>query len=255
MKATSVPATVWLKKQEQFLRNIAPDSHFHIVFEALPGVHFFVKNRAGQVMLVSKGLLAHFGFQDESQILGKTDQELVAEPYAAKYMADDALVYQSGKPLMHRVELWVDCVGLPNWYVTSKFPLRTHNGEIIGIMGILQSSENTAPGSPESAKIASAVAMLRDSLDSFPGANTLARACHLSVRQLQRLFSATFGMSPRAYWIKTRVRAACERLRGNRESLVEIAASLGFTDQSSFTRQFRKHTGLTPNAYRRHGSL
>ena len=98
-------------------------------------------------MLVSKGLLAHFGFRDERQILGNTDQELVAEPHAAKYMADDALVYQSGKPLLHRVALWVDCVGLPNWHVTSKFPLRSRHGEIIGIMGILQSSENTEPGS------------------------------------------------------------------------------------------------------------
>lgn len=38
-------------------------------------------------MFVSHGLLAQFGLRDESQVLGKTDQDRVAESLAAKYMA------------------------------------------------------------------------------------------------------------------------------------------------------------------------
>jgi len=245
----------WLQKRERFLREIAAESHFHCVFDALPGIHFFVKNRAGQIMFVSRGLLAHHGFRDESEILGKTDKTLAPGPYAAKYLADDALIYQTGKPLLQRVELWFDCVGLPSWYVTSKFPVRGRSGKIIGIMGVLQSREEPEAEYPEIARAAPAIAMLRDSLQAFPGAQALAEECHLSVRQLQRIFAATFGMSPRTFWIKCRVRTACESLRENRESLAEITYRLGFTDQSSFTRQFRKHTGLTPKAYRRQGML
>jgi AraC family transcriptional regulator len=34
-------------------------------------------------------------------------------------------------------------------------------------------------------------------------------------------------------------------------SVTQIAFNLGFSETSSFTSAFRKHTGLTPTAYRR----
>jgi AraC family transcriptional regulator len=33
--------------------------------------------------------------------------------------------------------------------------------------------------------------------------------------------------------------------------LATVALAAGFADQSHFTRFFKRHTGLTPNAYRR----
>jgi AraC family transcriptional regulator len=34
-------------------------------------------------------------------------------------------------------------------------------------------------------------------------------------------------------------------------SVTQVGFNLGFSDTSSFTTTFRKHTGLTPTAYRR----
>jgi len=34
-------------------------------------------------------------------------------------------------------------------------------------------------------------------------------------------------------------------------TLASLALAAGFADQSHFTRAFKRHTGLTPNAYRR----
>jgi AraC-like DNA-binding protein len=78
----------------------------------------------------------------------------------------------------------------------------------------------------------------------------LAKACHLSVRQLQRRFTGIFGMSPQQYWMKLRLRAACESLIHGDETLGAIAQRLGFCDQSNFTAHFRRHTGFTPNRFR-----
>jgi len=41
-------------------------------------------------------------------------------------------------------------------------------------------------------------------------------------------------------------------LRGGTDSVAQIAAASGFSDQSAFTRQFRAVTGLTPSQYRAH---
>lgn len=47
-----------------------------------------------------------------------------------------------------------------------------------------------------------------------------------------------------------RVETACRRLRQPKASLSEIALELGFTDQSHFSRIFRRLTGMTPKAWR-----
>lgn len=48
-----------------------------------------------------------------------------------------------------------------------------------------------------------------------------------------------------------RIEAACHRLSETHEPLGEIAASLGFADQSHFTRTFKRLIGVTPAEYRR----
>ena len=46
-------------------------------------------------------------------------------------------------------------------------------------------------------------------------------------------------------------RAKPDDLRRSDRALAAIATSTGFYDQAAFTRQFRKHMGITPLAYRR----
>lgn len=52
------------------------------------------------------------------------------------------------------------------------------------------------------------------------------------------------------YTRRLRIRAACPYLLNLELPLAEIALLTGFTDQSHFTRAFRRVTGLTPNAFR-----
>jgi AraC family transcriptional regulator len=77
----------------------------------------------------------------------------------------------------------------------------------------------------------------------------LADLVQMSPRQFFRFFSSTFGSTPHQYLLKERVRRAKELLSGG--SLpVEIAYSLGFSNQSHFTQVFRKMTGVSPGRFR-----
>jgi AraC-like DNA-binding protein len=67
---------------------------------------------------------------------------------------------------------------------------------------------------------------------------------------LVRSFTAHLGMPPHLYQIHQRVtRARALLAAGLRPA--EVAANLGFADQSHFTRHFRRISGITPGAYAR----
>lgn len=78
----------------------------------------------------------------------------------------------------------------------------------------------------------------------------LAALARTSVRHFSRAFHASTGYSPHQYLLRQRVERAKALLAGGRMPLSEIAQSLGFADQSQFTRTFRQHAGITPATYR-----
>jgi AraC family transcriptional regulator len=77
----------------------------------------------------------------------------------------------------------------------------------------------------------------------------LANLVDISPRQFFRLFSNTFGSTPHRYLMNEKV-ARAKELLGAGLLLVEIAATLGFANQSHFTHVFRKATGMSPGRFR-----
>lgn len=68
---------------------------------------------------------------------------------------------------------------------------------------------------------------------------------------LARTFRRHFGCSPGEYLRSRRIELASDLLLKSKKTLVEIALTSGFTDQSNFTRSFRQNTGMTPAEFRR----
>ena len=81
-------------------------------------------------------------------------------------------------------------------------------------------------------------------------AAAVARALHVSVRTLQRRLVET-GTSFSALYDDVRGRLAVEYLSDPAVSIAEVAFLLGFSEQSSFNRAFRRWTGQTPGRWRR----
>jgi AraC-like DNA-binding protein len=76
----------------------------------------------------------------------------------------------------------------------------------------------------------------------------LGKQAALSQFYLNRRFHHEVGLAPHAYQIQARIRQAQDRLAAG-QSVLETAHALGFTDQSHFTRFFKRYVGLTPASY------
>jgi AraC family transcriptional regulator len=79
----------------------------------------------------------------------------------------------------------------------------------------------------------------------------LANVACLSIFHFARAFAATVGVPPHRYVSRRRLESAKAMLATGRASLGEIAFDCRFSSQSSFTRAFRRATGMTPAEYRR----
>ncbi len=79
----------------------------------------------------------------------------------------------------------------------------------------------------------------------------IARAAGVHPVYLARLFRRSFGCSIAGFLRARRVDDAARRLLRGKESLAEIALSTGFSDQSHFTREFRREAGRSPARFRR----
>ena len=73
----------------------------------------------------------------------------------------------------------------------------------------------------------------------------------LSESHFSRAFRCTFGTSAHEYLTRRRVEVAQSLMLRSREPLCAIALRCGLSDQSHFTRVFRRIVGETPDAWRR----
>ena len=78
----------------------------------------------------------------------------------------------------------------------------------------------------------------------------LASKLNLSPRQLERLFKAETGKSPRAFANVLRLRTAAWLLTSSDRTVADIASSCGFSDASHLGREFRKQFGVPPVMFR-----
>jgi AraC family transcriptional regulator len=67
---------------------------------------------------------------------------------------------------------------------------------------------------------------------------------------LARAFRRTHHCTVGDYVRRLRIEFACEKLTRSDASLVDIALSAGFSEQSHFSRTFKRLTGVTPSEYR-----
>jgi AraC family transcriptional regulator len=82
----------------------------------------------------------------------------------------------------------------------------------------------------------------------------LARVAGLSTFHFARMFTLAIGVSPHRYVSRMRLENAVAEIAAARLPLAQIASNARFSSQASFTRAFRRATGMTPGEYGRRRS-
>ena len=120
---------------------------------------------------------------------------------------------------------------------------------VLGLIDHWQAqSQDASRTSVEAQKVSRASQLIIEHGLSAVALATVAEAVGLSEVQLRRAFGRQLGMSPRTWYSRYRFGRACEMLSDM--SVSDVAEALGFCDPYSFSTQFKKHMGVSPNHYR-----
>lgn len=221
------------------------------LFDALPNVYMFVKDRDSRFVMANEAWLALHGCTSPQDPVGKSDYDYHPPALAAQYVAEDKQVMRSAKPLRDQAWLVSDHTGMPLWYLCTKMPLVGPDGSVTGIAGVLRPFDHAGHAPDEYRRLTPVLEHVVGSYGRRLAVNDLARRAGLSPSQLQREFRRLFNMTVGDYILRLRLLMAQRRLRATTDPVGRIATHCGFYDQAHFARAFKQHTGQTPLEYRR----
>ena len=78
----------------------------------------------------------------------------------------------------------------------------------------------------------------------------LAAVAGISKFHFQRLFTATYGLSPAEHLSRRRIERAQDLLRATNLTVTEVCMTVGFSSLGSFSGRFRELVGETPSQFR-----
>jgi AraC-like DNA-binding protein len=241
-----------LPESEVFLEQLH-GAQLHHLFNYLPEVYFVVKNRDGLVMMANEVAARLCGFKHASEMIGKTDYDIFTADRAGAYVQDDLHVYETGESVVDRVEMAPNPDNSINWFVTTKIPLYSHAGKIIGLACIARNMTEAYDKLRPYAEMNGVLEYVRENYDQPIKIEALAKIIHVSISQFERRFRKVFQITPTRHILNVRVSAACNLLSSTHDTIASIAVATGFYDHSHFVRNFKKVTGCAPSAFRAQG--
>jgi AraC family transcriptional regulator len=100
-------------------------------------------------------------------------------------------------------------------------------------------------------RLRAVVEYIEEHLGASPTLAQMAAVARLSPYHFARQFKAATGLPPHEYVIARRVERAKQFLQAGADlPLAEVAVQAGFSDQSQFSRHFKRLVGVTPGQFR-----
>jgi AraC-like DNA-binding protein len=236
-------------RAEFFRKNPLMESVLSL-FEHLPNAHLYVKDIESRFVHVNQQFLAIYDSQSAGDVLGRTDRDFFPPALAEAYIAEDQRVL-TGDSVSGELWLVPHTRGTPQWFVSSKTPLFDPQGKIIGLAGVMFRVEAPLEKERYFGRLKPALDYLETNYGLNISINEAASKCGLPATSFNRQFRELLRMTPTEYLLTWRIERARRLLVETQHSMAEIAAECGFSDQSHFTKRFRRVTGLTPLAYQK----
>ena len=219
------------------------------LFDCISDAVYFIKNIRAEYVVVNRTLADRCNVRGKHELLGKTADEIFPAPLGQLYREQDDLLLRTGQPILNQLEVHLYPNGAAGWCITNKLPLRNARAQIVGLVGTSRDvqSENEA----EYTGVAKAVRYIQVNLEKPFTVEQLARIAELSPFRLDQRIRKLFQMPIGQFVQKTRIDSAIRKLRESDDAIAVIAQSCGYSDQSAFTRQFRRTVGVSPAQFRK----
>jgi PAS domain S-box-containing protein len=238
--------------QNRFFARLDRHQSNELLFDRIADTVYFLKDSAGRYMSVNQTLVERCGCSSKQELIGRSAQEVFPPPLGEQIAAQDQYVLKTANSIQAKLELHLYANRRQGWCLTWKEPLRSADGELIGLSGISRDlPSHTGVHPADIARVSIVLKFIQDNIDQPLRLPELARMAQLSAYQLDKRIRGLFGLSPGQYITRARIDHACNRLRQTDTAISAIALDCGYGDQAAFSRQFRQSVGLSPAAYRR----
>jgi len=238
-----------IKKDNKFLHQVAIEQVINM-FDLLPGVLFWIKDENHYFIHANQAFIEHQEVKRLSQIVGKSDFDFSPAHVAKQFMRDDDKII-SGQSVTDRLEVNMTQTGDTAWYVTSKRPLLSKTGDIIGSYGITRHLQKQAMALSGFEAIKAPVDYIRAHYHNQFSIEQLANVAHLSISALERRFKKYLNKTPKQFINEVRLENARRLLIESNMPISQVGDKVGFTDHSYFSKQFRLLFGELPSEFRK----
>lgn len=221
------------------------------LFDSVPGIQFWIKDKEGRFISCSRSFAAHFGLSGSKDMEGRTDFDVSPHHLAEEYVADDRAVLSSGMVLMEKLELVRESDGSLCWYSTTKVPLRGAQGSVIGTAGATRKLSGVEERKSLGRDLGRAVREISTNYGKDLSIADLAALSGMSVDGFESRFLTAFRETPLKYLNRIRMRAACRLLIHSDLPLAKVALHCGFDDPDDFSKSFSIRFHIQPLAYRK----
>ena len=219
------------------------------IFDHLPAVLFYVKDREARYLLVNNTLLRQSGRGSKADVIGLTSDDLFGFT-GPTTLTQDREVISTGKPVVDVLRLFFSADGHRQWCLSSKFPVADEAGQVVGLVGVSRILSRPDEKHASYKRLLDFLKMLEAPDQQQVRISEIAAAVNLSMDTLERLCREVFSMTPKQIMMRMRLDRACRMLETSADSITDIATECGYSDHSAFSRQFKAATLFTPQQYR-----
>ena len=235
----------------EFLAKLAEPFTGEALFDCLADMVYFIKDDQGRYVVVNQTLVNRCHLDRKDELLHRTAADVFPGPTGQAYLAQDLEVIRTGEPLVNALELHTYPQGDPGWALTTKLPLSDKSGKCVGLVGFSRDLHPPDEKNQAWSQLARAIDQARASLDQPWPLARLAELAGITSHQMDHRVRQVFHLTPGQLLLKFRMDQATQQLRHTASPIATVAMNCGYSDQSAFTRQFRRAIGMSPGEYRR----
>lgn len=215
----------------------------------------------GVLVMVNPAFIQEFHIQDVDAIIGKYNllEDPTLSDHGALYNVENAfagniVVARDFKVPVHVVKnmlnIPVDEIEAIYQDITT-IPLMDASGKLLCVVNILITKRTSVIR----AEISRAMRFIENHwLEEFNIAE-VAKAVHLSPAHFSRLFKEYTTMTPREYYINSKLDRVQERLVDANLSITQAFEACGLHYHSHYAKLFKNKTGFSPSEYRKNTTL